>query len=69
MLRSCIQRYRNGYISREEGIDLVKQYDHIVSSDLDYWLNYVDMDEEEFWKIADSFRDDSTWRIEGWFWV
>ena len=27
------------------------------------------MDEEEFWKIADSFRDDSTWRIEGGFWV
>ena len=30
---------RTGYMSREEGIEMVRKYDHIVSSDLYYWLN------------------------------
>jgi N-acetyl sugar amidotransferase len=47
---------RMGYMTREEGIEMVRKYDHVVSSDLYYWLDYVDMKEEEFWRIADSFR-------------
>ena len=34
---------------------MVKKYDHIVSSDLDHWLDYVGMKEDEFWEIADTF--------------
>tara|TARA_Y100000768_G_C23990707_1_gene692519 strand:- start:3634 stop:4815 length:1182 start_codon:yes stop_codon:yes gene_type:complete len=60
---------RNGHMSRDEGIELVKQYDHIVSSDLEYWLDYVNMELDEFWRIADSFRDNATWRIENGQWV
>jgi hypothetical protein len=36
----------------------------IVSSDLHYWLNYVNMKEDEFWKIADTFRDPNVWWIK-----
>ncbi len=55
---------RTGYIDREKGIEYVKKYDHVVSSDLYHWLNYVNMDEEDFWCIADTFRDPKVWWIE-----
>lgn len=60
---------RTGYMTREEGIEMVRKYDHIVSEDLYYWLNYVGMSESEFWKIADSFRDPRVWRKENGKWV
>ena len=55
---------RTGYMTREEGIEMVKKYDAVVSSDLYYWLDYVDMTEEEFWNIADTFRDPRIWWIK-----
>ena len=55
---------RTGYMTRDEGIEMVKKYDHIISSDLHYWLNYVNMKEDEFWKIADTFRDPNVWWIK-----
>ena len=55
---------RTGYLSRKEGIEMVKKYDHVVSSDLDYWLKYVDMSKDEFWNTADTFRYPNVWRIE-----
>lgn len=59
---------RTGYITREEGIEMVREYDSVVSSDLYYWLNYVDMTEEEFWELADTFRDPRVWWIEDGQW-
>tara|TARA_Y100000748_G_scaffold301851_1_gene302862 strand:- start:735 stop:1916 length:1182 start_codon:yes stop_codon:yes gene_type:complete len=55
---------RTGYMSRDEGIEMVKKYDHVVSSDLYHWLEYVDMDEETFWHTADTFRDPNIWWIK-----
>jgi len=59
---------RDGYMTREKGIEMVQQYDHVVSEDLQYWLNYVDMSEEEFWRIADTFRDPRVWGIQDGLW-
>ena len=59
---------RSGYITRDEGIELVKKYDHIVSSDLYHWLDYVNMKEREFWQIADSFRNPDVWWIKNGYW-
>lgn len=53
---------RTGYMDRKTAIAMVKKYDHVIPSDLEYWLKYVDMSETEFWKIADSFRDQRVWR-------
>ena len=55
-------------MSREEGIEMVKKYDHVISSDLSYWLEYVGMKENEFWKISDTFRDPKVWWIENGKW-
>jgi N-acetyl sugar amidotransferase len=59
---------RTGYMTREQGIEMVKKYDHVVSSDLDYWLNYVEMTVEEFWHTADKFRDPRVWWIQNGEW-
>tara|TARA_B110000503_G_C7168869_1_gene423292 strand:- start:3899 stop:5113 length:1215 start_codon:yes stop_codon:yes gene_type:complete len=61
---------RLGYMNKEEGIEMVKKYDHIrPTEDLSRWLKYVDMREDEFDKIADTFRDPRTWYIKNnkWF--
>lgn len=59
---------RSGDMARDEAIDMVKKYDHIISDDLYHWLNYVDMTEDEFWKIADRFRDPRVWWIDEGLW-
>jgi N-acetyl sugar amidotransferase len=59
---------RMGYMTREEGIEMVRKYDHVVSQDLFYWLDYVGMSEDEFWATADAFRDPRVWWIENGEW-
>ena len=60
---------RTGYMTRDTAVEMVRKYDHVVSSDLYYWLDYVGMTEEEFWATADTFRDARVWRIENDRWV
>ena len=55
---------RTGYMDRNTGIEMVRKYDHVISSDLEYWLSYVDITEKEFWETADSFRDPRVWWIQ-----
>ena len=59
---------RTGYMTREEAVEMVRKYDHVVSDDLQYWLDYVDMSEEEFWRTADRFRDPRVWWVENGQW-
>ncbi len=60
---------RSGHMTREQGIEMVRKYDHVVPSDLYYWLDYVGMKEEEFWKVANGFRDPRVWRKENGEWI
>ncbi|KKT93389.1 MAG: hypothetical protein UW91_C0010G0006 [Parcubacteria group bacterium GW2011_GWF2_45_11] len=60
---------RTGYMTRAQGIEMVRKHDHIVSKDVYYWLNYVGMKEDEFWRVADGFRDPRVWRKENGKWV
>lgn len=60
---------RTGYMTRDGGVEMVRKYDHVVSSDLYYWLEYTGMTESEFWKVADTFRDPRVWHIENGRWV
>ncbi len=59
---------RRGHMTREKGIEMVRKYDHVKSSDIKIWLKYVDMTEEEFDRVADTFRDPRVWWIEGGQW-
>jgi N-acetyl sugar amidotransferase len=59
---------RAGYMSRLEGIEMVRKYDHVKSSDLQVWLSYVNRDEVWFDKICDGFRDKRFWVKENGQW-
>lgn len=48
-------------MTRDEGVAIVRQRDHIKSKDLHRWLQYVGWTEEEFDKVADTFRDPRVW--------
>ena len=61
---------RGGIMTREEGIEMVRKYDHVKPRrDLERWLKYVNMTEAEFDNICDTFRDSRVWRIEKGEWV
>ncbi len=60
---------RDGYMTRAEGIEMVRRYDHVKPRrDLERWLEYVDMDETEFDRVADTFRNPRVWWIEDGQW-
>lgn len=61
---------RAGVLTREQGVEMVRKYDHVKPRrDLDRWLKYVDMSEEEFDYVCDTYRDKRVWRIENGQWV
>ncbi len=53
---------RDGKISREEGVALVKRYDHeFPSKYYDEFLEYCNITDEEVHEIIDSWRSDHLW--------
>ena len=52
---------RGDYMTREKGIKMVRKYDHIKPKDLKRWYKYTGINEEEFDKIADTFRNPRVW--------
>jgi N-acetyl sugar amidotransferase len=59
---------RGGHMSRAVGVDMVRKYDHVKSSDLTRWLDYVKMGEAEFDAVCDTFRDPRVWWIQDGQW-
>ena len=63
------QEIRNEHITREEGVALVKRYDHeFPRKNFQEFLTYLSMSEDEFFAIADTFRSPHLWRksASGW---
>lgn len=60
---------RAGELSRGQAIELVRKHDHIKPKDLARWLDYVDMREDEFDRISDTFRDPRVWARRGDTWI
>jgi len=59
---------RAGLMGRGQAIELVNRYDPVKPDDLKRWLSYVGMNEEEFDRIADTFRDPRVWWREDGEW-
>ena len=59
---------RAGKMTREEAIQIVKNMDPVKSKDLQRWLSYTNMSEDDFDRIADSFRDSRVWWIKNGEW-
>lgn len=60
---------RAGHMGRGQAIDLVNRYDPVKPRDLQRWLTYTGMTEDEFDRIADTFRDPRVWWMENGTWV
>ncbi len=63
------QEIRNGKITREEGVNLVKKYDQEFP--LKYFkefLDYIDVSEDLFRETVDKFRSPHLWRLESGEW-
>ena len=60
---------RSGELSRRQAIELVRKHDSVKSKDLRRWLDYVGMEESEFDRIADTFRDPRVWSFRDGEWV
>lgn len=58
---------RDGFINREEGIKLVKQYDTEFPDEyLQIFLDYCGITEEEFWEVVETWRSDHIWeKVDG----
>ena len=52
---------RNGLLTRKEGIEFVKNLDHVVPGDIPRWLEYVGWSRRQFEAVADKFRDPRVW--------
>ncbi len=53
---------RDGHITREEGVALVRKYDgEFPKKYFHAFLDYTGMSEERFWEVIDSFRSPHLW--------
>lgn len=61
---------RNGYITREEGIELVKKYDgQLDQKALDDFLRVTEYTDEEFWDIMDKIFNQDLFEFKNNKWV
>lgn len=64
------QDIRLGRMTREEGIEIVEKYDHVRPKDLDMFLKFVGLTEEEFIGCINPMRDPRAWKKDdGGTWV
>lgn len=60
--RDASMEIRSGHIDREEAVALVNRYDgEFPKKWFPEFLEYLDIDEEHFWKICDDYRLDHIW--------
>jgi N-acetyl sugar amidotransferase len=60
---------RDGHITRDEGVALVRRYDgEFPSKYFKEFLDYLDITEEHFWEVVDSWRPEHLWVKENGHW-
>ena len=61
---------RDGYLSRDEALQLVKKYDgEFPKKYFNEFLKYIDMSENEYWTIIDDARPEHIWEKKGNEWI
>lgn len=56
---------RDGHLTREEGVQLVKKFDgEFPEKYFDTFLKYCDINEKTFWEVIDSWRSPHLWKKE-----
>ena len=60
---------RDGYMTKEEGIELVKKYDgEFPQERFQLFLDYCGITEEQFWEVINSWRSDHIWEEKDGVW-
>lgn len=60
---------RDGHLTREEGVALVKRYDgEFPKKYYNEFLKYLGITEEEFWQVAEMYRSPHVWKKVGGEW-
>jgi hypothetical protein len=61
---------RDGHISRDEAVALVRRYDTEFPSEyFQVFLDYIDITESEFWNLCERWRNTNLWNQDGNDWV
>ena len=60
---------RSSEMSRDKAVELVRHHDSIKPGDLKRWLDYVGMEEDEFDRVADTYRDQRVWAFRDGEWA
>ncbi len=61
----AVQEIRNDKITREEAVTLVHKYDHeFPKKYFKDFLEYIQIDEKNFWKIVNEFRSPHLWKFK-----
>ena len=64
------QEIRNGKITREEGVALVRRFDaEMPEKYLPQIIEYMNMDEGQFWDVIERFRSAHLWKQHGNDWI
>ena len=60
---------RDGHITRDEGIALMNKFEGEFPKVFSEFLDYLELNESEFWAIVDDWRPEHLWqKVEGeWF--
>jgi len=60
---------RDGHITREEGVALMQRYEgEFPQKYFDEFLQYLDISEDLFWEVVDSWRPSHLWEKRGSEW-
>jgi len=60
---------RHGRMSREQGIDMVMEYDHVRPYDMDLFLDKAGMSENELMAVIEPMRDPAIWSRQNGAWI
>jgi len=67
---NAAREIREGYITREEGIALVEKYDtEFPNFYFKEFLEFTSLTEDQFWEIAEKWRNSNLWTKKGNDWV
>jgi N-acetyl sugar amidotransferase len=60
------QEVRNGHITREEAVSLIRRYDgEFPEKYFQECLDYLDLSEPEFWEVTNRYRLKHVWKMAG----
>lgn len=64
------QEIRNGKITREEGVALVRRFDtEFPQKYFQDFLNYLGLTQDQFWRVIDRWRSPHLWKQENGEWI